>query len=127
MSAAAIIAQRRKKKKFLKRIGTMNMNQLLKANDLAKHPELLSLKTKVTPKVHNKQSYKFVREGLINENMVQRSNTKSSVTSKDPLDKLQELRRTHGAGSQEYKDFLQQTLDQKKQQQQEKDIVAEKE
>ena len=74
-------------------------------------------KTKVTPKVHDKQTYKFVREGLINENMVQRSNTKSSVTSKDPIDKLQELRRTHGAGSQEYKDFLQQTLNQKKQRQ----------
>ena len=29
MSAAAIIAQRRKKKKFLKRIGTMNMTQLV--------------------------------------------------------------------------------------------------
>ena len=84
-------------------------------------------KTKVTPKVHDKQTYKFVREGLINENMVQRSSTKSSVTSKDPIDKLQELRRTHGAGSQEYKDFLQQTLNQKKQRQQEKDIVAEKE
>merc|ERR1719473_1539421 len=123
----------------------------LKANDLVKHPELLSTvgekhaenhvkhnccamisgrrkkKTKVTPKVHDKQTYKFVREGLINENMVQRSSTKSSVTSKDPIDKLQELRRTHGAGSQEYKDFLQQTLNQKKQRQQEKDIVAEKE
>ena len=50
-------------------------------------------------------THKFVREGLINENMVQRSSTKSSVTSKDPIDKLQELRRTHAAGSQEYKDF----------------------